>query len=35
MLFTRFRLGAWLKMGFIGFLGGGLVAASGLLDLRK
>jgi hypothetical protein len=29
MLFTRFRLRAWLKMGFIGALGGGLVAASG------
>jgi hypothetical protein len=29
MLFTRFRLRAWLKMGFIGFLGGGLVAANG------
>jgi hypothetical protein len=29
MLFTRFRLGLWLKMGFIGLLGGGLVAASG------
>jgi hypothetical protein len=34
MLFTRFRLGLWLKMGFIGLLGGGLVSAGGSLNTR-
>lgn len=34
MLFRPFRLGAWLKMGFIGFLGGGMVIASGGLNFR-
>jgi len=29
MLFSPFRLRTWLKMGFIGWLGGGLVTASG------
>ena len=28
MLFKPFRLSTWLKMGFIGFLGGGLVTSS-------
>jgi hypothetical protein len=34
MLFNPFRLGAWLKMGFIGLLGGGLVTASGGFNFR-
>jgi hypothetical protein len=34
MLFRPFRLGNWLKMGFIGFLGGGMVVASGGLNFR-
>jgi hypothetical protein len=29
MLFNPFRLRTWLKMGFIGWLGGGLITASG------
>jgi hypothetical protein len=29
LLFQRFRLGIWLKIGFIGLLGGGLVTAGG------
>src|SRR5262249_44476496 len=34
MLFSPFRLGAWLKMGFIGMLGGGLATANGNLGFR-
>lgn len=34
MLFKPFRLGTWLKIGFIGMLGGGLVSASGNFNFR-
>jgi hypothetical protein len=34
MLFSSFRLRTWLKMGFIGWLGGGLVTASSGGNLR-
>jgi hypothetical protein len=34
MLLKPFRLGAWLKMGFIGMLGGGLATANGNLGFR-
>lgn len=34
MLFQSFRLGTWLKMGFIGLLGGGVVAGGGNFGVR-
>ena len=34
ILFSPFRLGAWLKMGFIGLLGGGVVTASSGFNFR-
>jgi len=34
MLFKPFRLGTWLKMGFIGMLGGGLATFSGNMNFR-
>jgi len=34
MLFKPFRLGAWLKMGFIGLLGGGMVAFNANVNFR-
>ncbi len=34
MLFKPFRLGAWLKIGFIGLLGGGVVRLSSNLNFR-
>jgi hypothetical protein len=34
MLFQPFRLSAWLKMGFIGLLGGGVVTASSGFNFR-
>lgn len=34
MLFRPFRLGAWLKIGLIGLLGGGAVVASGGFNFR-
>ncbi|HLY91712.1 MAG TPA: hypothetical protein VKQ89_00500 [Candidatus Angelobacter sp.] len=34
MLFKSFRLGTWLKMGFIGLLGGGVVAGGGNFNFR-
>jgi len=34
MLFRPFRLATWLKMGFIGLLGGGLATAGGNLGFR-
>src|SRR4051812_23831118 len=34
MLFKPFRLSVWLKMGFIGLLGGGVVAASSSSHFR-
>src|SRR5260221_5033033 len=35
MLLRPFRLKTWLKLGFIGWLGGGLVTASFNLNFRK
>jgi hypothetical protein len=34
MLFRPFRLGTWLKIGFIGLLGGGAVVANGGFNFR-
>ncbi|HET9839045.1 MAG TPA: hypothetical protein VFR84_12475 [Candidatus Angelobacter sp.] len=34
MLFKSFRLSTWLKMGFIGLLGGGVVAGGGNFNFR-
>jgi hypothetical protein len=35
MLFKPFRLGAWLKMGFIGMLGGGLARFGGNFNFQR